>query len=160
MICSNSYREGFVWHSGLEYVILKIMLHLTLLQVHWGSDGKESTCQVEDLGSVPGSGRPPRKGNSKPTPLFLPGELHWQRSLVGYSIRGLKESDTTEKLTLLLSVWHCYMMAQTWPFCEFSPMKYILLCPNQILESVSSHIFCMWTSSKTLNCGPPKSHYI
>ena len=30
------------------------------------------------------------------TPVFLPGEFHGQRSLVGYSLWGHKESDTTE----------------------------------------------------------------
>ena len=35
-------------------------------------------------------------------PVFLPGESHGQRSLVGYSPWGRKESDTTERLTLLL----------------------------------------------------------
>ena len=30
------------------------------------------------------------------TPVFLPGELHGQRSLVGYCPRDHKESDTTE----------------------------------------------------------------
>ena len=32
----------------------------------------------------------------KPTPVFLPRESHGQRSLVGYSPKGHKESDTTE----------------------------------------------------------------
>ena len=36
-----------------------------------------------------------------PTPVFLPGESHRQRSLVGYSPWGHEESDTTERLTLL-----------------------------------------------------------
>ena len=40
----------------------------------------------------------------QPTPVFLPGESHGQRSLVGYSPWGGKESDTTEQLTLLLSL--------------------------------------------------------
>ena len=31
-----------------------------------------------------------------PTPVFLPGESHEQRSLVGYSPWGHKELDTTE----------------------------------------------------------------
>ena len=35
----------------------------------------------------------------QPTPVFLPGEFHRQRSLVGYSPRGHKEPDTTEQLT-------------------------------------------------------------
>ena len=32
----------------------------------------------------------------EPTPLFLPGEFHGLRSLVGYGPLGFKESDTTE----------------------------------------------------------------
>ena len=32
------------------------------------------------------------------TPVFSPGESHGQRSLVGCSVWGLKESDTTERL--------------------------------------------------------------
>ena len=32
----------------------------------------------------------------QPTPVFLPAESHRQRSLVGYSPGGCKESDTTE----------------------------------------------------------------
>ena len=34
----------------------------------------------------------------QPTPVFLPGEFHGRRSLVGYSPQGHKESDTTERL--------------------------------------------------------------
>ena len=32
----------------------------------------------------------------QPTPVFLPGEFHGQRSLAGYSLWGHKESDMTE----------------------------------------------------------------
>jgi len=32
----------------------------------------------------------------QPIPVFLPGEFHGQRRLVGYSPRDRKESDTTE----------------------------------------------------------------
>ena len=37
-----------------------------------------------------------------PTPVFLSGEFHGQRSLVSYSLQGRKGSDTTERLTLLI----------------------------------------------------------
>ena len=37
----------------------------------------------------------------QPTPVLLPGKSHGQRSLVGYSPWGRKESDTTERLYLL-----------------------------------------------------------
>ena len=36
------------------------------------------------------------------TPVFLPGESHRQRNLVGYSLWGHKESDMTEQLTVVL----------------------------------------------------------
>jgi len=32
----------------------------------------------------------------QPTPVFLPGKFHGQRSLAGYSPWGCNESDTTE----------------------------------------------------------------
>ena len=43
---------------------------------------------------IPRSGRSPGAGNAT-TPVFLPGKLHGQRSLVGYSPWGPKESDKT-----------------------------------------------------------------
>ena len=39
----------------------------------------------------------------QPTPGFLPGEFHGQRTLVGYSPWGHKEPDTIELLSLSLS---------------------------------------------------------
>ena len=51
-----------------------------------------------DPGLVPGEDPWRRKWQS--TPVFLPGEPHGQRSLVGYRPRGPKELDTTEWLHL------------------------------------------------------------
>ena len=65
-----------------------------------GSDGKASACSAGDPGSIPGLGRSPGEGNGNPLPVFLPGESHGWRSLVGYSPRGRKESDTTEWTSL------------------------------------------------------------
>ena len=39
------------------------------------------------------------------TPVFLPREFHGQRSLVGYSPWGCKESDTTEQLSFILTLF-------------------------------------------------------
>ena len=58
------------------------------------SDGKESVCNVGDLGFIPGSGRSPGEGNGNS--LQYSRESHGQRSLAGYSLRGHKESDTPE----------------------------------------------------------------
>ena len=38
----------------------------------------------------------PLEEGMQPTPIFLPGESHGQRSLVDYSPWGYEESDTTE----------------------------------------------------------------
>ena len=74
-----------------------------------GSEDKVSACNAGDPGLIPGLGRSPGEGNGnllqcswrrkwQPTPVFLPGESHGQRSLAGYSPRGCEESDTTERL--------------------------------------------------------------
>ena len=42
-------------------------------------------------------------GGGHGNPIFLPGEFHGQRSLVGYSPWGRKESDTTERLSKINS---------------------------------------------------------
>ena len=62
-----------------------------------GLDDKESACSAGDLGSIPGLRRSPGMQGWQPTPVFLPGEPHGQRSLAGYSeCTGRKESDATE----------------------------------------------------------------
>ena len=72
-----------------------------LLGFSGGSGDIESACITGDPGSIPGSGRSPGEGNDcPPTPGFLPGEFHGQRSLAGYSPWSHKESDTTEQQTL------------------------------------------------------------
>ena len=64
------------------------------------SDGKKSSCNEGDPGSVPGLGRfQPLVVRQLTTPVFLPGESHGQRSLVGYSPWGCKELDPPEQLT-------------------------------------------------------------
>jgi len=64
-----------------------------------GSDGKESTCNVGDLGLIPGSERSPGGGHGNPLQYSCLENPHGQRSLVGYSPRGHKELDTTEWLS-------------------------------------------------------------
>ena len=71
------------------------------------SDGKESVCNVGNQCSIlarsPGEDPGKNTGDScQESPLFLLGESHGQRSLAGYGPWSLKESDTTEWLTLSL----------------------------------------------------------
>ena len=82
--------------QGSLSVLLLNILNFLILGFPGGSEVKASACNVGDLGSIPGSGRSPGEGNSNPKP----GESHGQKSLVGYSPQGHKESDTTERLHL------------------------------------------------------------
>ena len=66
-----------------------------------GSDGKESAYSAGHPGLIPGSERYPGEGNGNPLQYScLENESHGQRSLVGYSSWGQKESDMIEQLTL------------------------------------------------------------
>ena len=69
-----------------------------------GSNCKKSACTAEDWVRFLG-GEDPWRREWQPTPVFLLGEFHGQRSLVGYSPRGREKSERTEQLTLLLSLW-------------------------------------------------------
>ena len=65
-----------------------------------GSNGKESACNAEEPGLIPGLEDPLEEdGAWQPTLVFLVGESHGQRSLEGYSSWITKESDMTEQLT-------------------------------------------------------------
>ena len=50
----------------------------------------------------PWVGKIPWRREWQPTPVFLPGKSHEQRSLAGYSPRGLEVLDTAEGVTLSL----------------------------------------------------------
>ena len=61
-----------------------------------GSDGKESTRNAGDLGSILGLGRSPGGGHGNSLQFSYLKNPHGQRSLIGYSPLGHKESDRTE----------------------------------------------------------------
>ena len=72
-----------------------------------GSDGKESACNVEDLGSIPVSGRFSGGGNDNPLQYSCLEKPHGQRSLVGYSPWDHKESDMSEQLNTAQHISFC-----------------------------------------------------
>ena len=95
---------GLLWAS---YTCLLINMHIFLLGIYLEVEllsphgGKEPTCQCrrqKRQGFDPLVRKIPWRREWQPTPVFLPGESHGQRSLVGYSPWGWKESDSTERL--------------------------------------------------------------
>ena len=70
-----------------------------------GVSGKEPSCQFRRHNRCscdPWVRKIPWRREWLPTPIFLPGELHGQRSLVDYSPWGCTQSNTTERLTVSL----------------------------------------------------------
>ena len=65
----------------------------------------------------------------QPTPVFLPGEPHGERSLVGYSPWGRKEWDTTEQLNTRMD---------TPPSCE----QYEIHCNDVYRPDLSADLLC------------------
>ena len=80
------------------FFLILIFVWFSIFFFPGGSDGKASVYNAGDPGSIPGLGRFPWRRKWQSTPVLLPGKSHGQRSLVGYSPWGLKESDTTERL--------------------------------------------------------------
>ena len=78
---SRGSAETFVGFSGFPDV----------------SDSKESTCNAEDLGSIPELGRSPGEGHRTPVQYSCLENPHGQRSLACYTAGGHKELDMTEQ---------------------------------------------------------------
>ena len=91
---------------------------------------KNPPANAEDMGSV----KIPWRREWQPTPVFLAGESHGQRSLAGYSPWGPKQSDMTERLN---SSKVCNAIVSV----LISPAPHYLVCS---LEDVSGclALFC------------------
>ena len=81
---SNNFSVVIFYSSTQASLVAQIVKNLSAMQ----------EMGVRSLGQ-----EDPRRREWQPTPVFLPGESRGQRSLVGYSALGCKESDTTEQLT-------------------------------------------------------------
>ena len=71
----------------------------SVMLAYSGASGKEPACQCtrhRRPGFSPWAEKIPWRRSWQSTPVFLPGESHGQRSLVGYSPWGCKGLDKTE----------------------------------------------------------------
>ena len=89
----HNIKPSLLFYKELLLVIIPLIFHRT--------SGKKknpsaNAGDARDSGSIPRSGRS-LQNKWQPTPVFLPEKFHGQRSLVGYSPWGPKESDMTEQ---------------------------------------------------------------
>ena len=79
---------------------LQLIRDSTSLVAQWWKKKKKIRLQMQgdagDMGSNPCVGKSPWRRKWQPTPVFLPGESHGQRSLADYSPYGHTESATTK----------------------------------------------------------------
>ena len=91
-------KYNLIWKWGLcRWNQVKMSSYWSGLP-RWCS-AEESTCQCRRLETHwfgPWIGKIPWRRKWQPTPVSLPGKSYGQRSLVGYSPWGCKESDATE----------------------------------------------------------------
>ena len=83
-------------------------------RLHRWLSGKESECQCRRLVFDPWVGKIPWRSKWQLTLVFLSGEFHGQRSLLGYSPLGLRELDMTEVTEHICTqfnthCWECNM---------------------------------------------------
>ena len=93
-----------------------------------GSDGKESACNVGDLGLIPGSGRFPGEGKGSPLQYScLKNSMDsraWQATVLGAA-----ESDMTEWLTLSFSPFFHTPVGPYWLLKWKSSLKLVVKYP-------------------------------
>ena len=103
----RSHRVGHDWSdlAAAAAAGTSLLCVVYLDDFSHGSDGKEICLQCGRPGFNPWIGKLPWRKEWQPTPIFLPGEFHGQRTLAGYSPRCCKELDMTEWLTQVQGVW-------------------------------------------------------
>jgi len=84
-------RSESGWRAASFMVLIVKIGHGLVVQTVKTLPAARET-QVQSLGR----GGIPRRREWQPTPVFLPGEFHGQRSPAGYSLWGRKEWDTTK----------------------------------------------------------------
>ena len=124
------------------------------LATRWHS-GKESPCQCRRCNRCrfdPWVGKIPWSRRRQPTPVFMPGKFHGQRSLAGYSLLGcrvrhdwacMRARAHTHTHTHTHTLWIWEMQTSQAPTQTTACVLYV-----QLLHS------CL-TLSNTMNCSPP-----
>ena len=133
-VCEGSnFSMPFTMHFGVSFLNIAILPRRL--------SGKEPVCQCRRCKRCrfnPWVGKIPWSRKWQPTPVFLPGRFHGQRSLVGYSPWGCKGLDVTEQLCTQPEGTKCYFMM-------------VLLCISLIANECVCDFICMRDSIHSID---------
>ena len=93
----DTTSKNFSYFAKLKIIVLLCPLNGSFYPNAMSSEGKESACNVGDLGSIPRFRRSPGGGHGNPLQYSCLVNPPGKRSLVGYSPWSHKEPDTTER---------------------------------------------------------------
>ena len=143
---SNVRDPGVIAGSGRS-LEKRMATHSSILGLFWWLRQQRICLQCKRPKFDPWARKIPWRRKWQPTPVFLAGEFHGQRSLAGYSSWGHKESEITELLTL--------------PISPFFPLTSQCLLPREFtsklyfkklgiwFEIIKVEKFNTWTNSIT-----------
>ena len=109
-----------------------------------GSAGKESACNVGDLGSIPGLGRSPGEGKRLPTPVHWPVEFHGLQSMGSKRVWLFKRHD-----------WATFTLSFLYgPILTVNGTLQIRLTKTKLTGGGKKNIMCAYEKFKEINKSP------
>ena len=161
--CSPEDTESLLQNHSSKALVF---WHLAFCMLPTWLSGKESACQYRNHRYDPWIAKIPWRRKWQPTPVFLPGKFHGQRSLVGYSPWGNKESDMTEHSThtafFMVQFSHPYMttgktIALTiWTFVSKVMPLFFNMMSRFVMAFLPRSIFLWLQSPSAVILEPPK----
>ena len=122
-------------------IAVSLWFDLYFLNIWWGLpwwlSGKESTCQCRRCEFNSWGMKIPSKRKWQPTPAFLPGKSHGQRSLTGYSSWGHKRIRHAW-VTKQQQITNEHFLGTCWPF------GFLLLKKNMCIQFLCPFLNCIF----------------
>ena len=98
---SRSLSSRTNWPRDESYFCVLLFSVTCCIGLPWWLSSKQSACQCRRHKFDPWVRKIPWRRKWQPMPIFLPGKIHGQRSLAGYSPWGCKVLDTTWRLKVI-----------------------------------------------------------
>ena len=121
---------------GWHYFILFLIYSSVYMGFSSGSEGKQSACNAEDPGSIPGLERSPGERNGNPLQYSC---LENSMDRGTWWVQGVTESDRTERLTIHFSVYIPHLL---YPFICWRTLScfHVLAIVSNVAVNIWVHV--------------------